>query len=173
MYASEDRGHDVGAGERIGFPSYAGHAHWNVIGARSPKRGAEPDHDHAAREGRKQAHQLGLADHAMDGDPIQHDTEEKADDGHEWNRRISGHPDHGREKVQHEHAQHDHRAVRQIDHVHDAPDQSEAHRGNSINGADEHAVDNGREDPDHAIPRAGRRTSCPPALWAPAKGLSK
>ena len=74
-------GHDVGAGEGVALPADARAAtpercrgSWSTARCRCPIRIM------LHGKGREQAHQDRAADHAMHGDPIEHDADHEADD---------------------------------------------------------------------------------------------
>src|SRR5262249_5026341 len=65
------------------------------------------------------------------------------------NRAVGRQAQHVRQQIQHEHPEHDDRAMGEVDDIHHAPDQRQAHGCEAIDRTDEDAVDNRSKNPDH------------------------
>ena len=85
----------------------------------------------------------------MDRDPVQHDADEKAADQDRRHGDVGVEAKPAREQKEREHAGDDHGAMGQIDDVHDAPDQRQAHGGEAVDQPHQHAVDDRSENAEH------------------------
>ena len=175
----QHRCRDMRAGEGVAAPAHARHVDRHIVRAGGPPGGAEPDQHHVEGEGGEQAHQFRAPDHPVHADPVQRDADDETEDDHHRHGAVGRQPERARQHIQHEHADDDDRAMGEIDDIHDAPNERQAHGGKPIDRADEDAVNHGGEDADHAEFRTaaaavtaaavvgsinrGRRRSWPPS----------
>jgi hypothetical protein len=80
-------------------------------------------------------------EHPVDGDGVDQDAGEQAQEGHDEQPYVRMHPGLGEEEIDAEHPQGDDRAVGQVDHPHHAPDQGEPHGGQAVNEAQQQPID--------------------------------
>ena len=85
----------------------------------------------------------------MNGDPVERHADEKAADQDRRQSEIGRDAERAGQQIEREHAGDDHRAMGQVDDVHDAPDQRQAHGGESVDQPHQHAVDDRSEDAEH------------------------
>jgi len=116
-----------------------------------PRRGAEcgcshTDDDHVDGKCGQKARKRWRGNHPVHSHTVNHQTDQHPAYGNSGQRQIGIDAKPAECVVGNKHSQSHHRTMAQVDHLHDAPDQTEPHGCETVNKSEQHSVEQRNED---------------------------